>query len=83
MTASLPDPDRLIRTACDGILKDPTGYPSALYHGEVVYFCTRACRRAFETDPDRFMAGEIEHPLHEDPLDADGAESGAKEQQDE
>ncbi len=59
----------LIRTACDGILKDPAGYPTALYHGKVVYFCTRACRRVFEADPDRFMAGEIEHPTQEDPAD--------------
>jgi YHS domain-containing protein len=31
-----------------------------------VYFCTRACLRAFESDPDRFMAGEIEHPADPD-----------------
>ncbi len=67
MTTSMPDADRPIRTACDGILKDPTGYPSGLYHGEVVYFCTSACRRVFETDPERFMAGEIDHPTREDP----------------
>jgi YHS domain-containing protein len=53
-------------TACDCKIKDPTQYPSALYHDERVYFCTRACLRAFETDPDRFMAGEIEHPLDEE-----------------
>jgi len=48
-------------TACGGKIKDPTRYPSALYKGERVYFCTRACLRVFETAPDRFMAGEIEH----------------------
>ena len=30
-------------TACGGRLKDPSRYPSALYHGERVYFCSRAC----------------------------------------
>jgi YHS domain-containing protein len=49
-------------TVCGGRIKDPNIYPNALYHGERVYFCTRACLRAFEADPDPFMAGEIEHP---------------------
>ena len=51
------------RTACDGTLQDPENYPSAGYQGEWVFFCTRACWRAFESDPQRFMTGEIEHPL--------------------
>lgn len=50
-------------TACGGKLKNPEKYPSALYRDETVYFCTQACLDAFELDPDRFMAGEIEHPL--------------------
>lgn len=54
------------KTACGGKLKDPTSYPSALYRGERIYFCTRACLRAFEQDPDPFMAGEIEHPIHKE-----------------
>lgn len=53
-------------TACGGKLKDPTNYPSAEYRGERVYFCTRACLRAFEQNPDAFMAGEVEHPLDGD-----------------
>jgi YHS domain-containing protein len=53
-------------TACGGEIKDPEKYPRALFQGQEVYFCTRACLRAFETDPVRFMAGEIEHPLDED-----------------
>jgi len=54
------------KTACDGVLKDPTNYPSAMYRGERIYFCTRACLRVFEQDPDPFMAGEVEHPIEED-----------------
>jgi len=53
-------------TVCDGKINDPDLYPSALFRGERVYFCTRACLRAFESDPERFMAGEIEHPLDEE-----------------
>lgn len=54
------------KTACGGKLKDPTRYPSADYRGEQIYFCTRACLRVFEQNPDAFMAGDVEHPLEED-----------------
>lgn len=54
------------KTACGGKLKDITGYPSAFYQGERIYFCTRACLRVFEQDPDPFMAGEVAHPLDEE-----------------
>jgi YHS domain-containing protein len=54
------------QTACGGKLKDPVNYPSAMYQGERVYFCTPACLRAFEQAPDVFMAGEVEHPVEED-----------------
>ncbi len=63
---SMPIPSSsqpLTQTACGGTLKDPSGYPSAMYRGKRVYFCKEACLRAFEQDPDRFMAGEIEHPV--------------------
>lgn len=62
----MPAPDSECKTACGGKLKDPSGFPSALYRGERIYFCTHACLRAFQGDPDRFMAGEVEHPIHED-----------------
>lgn len=54
------------KTACGGVLKDPTNYPSAMYHGERIYFCIHACLRVFKQDPDPFMAGEVEHPLDEE-----------------
>ena len=54
------------KTACGGKLNDTAGYPSALYQGERIYFCTRACLRVFEQDPDPFMAGEVAHPLDGD-----------------
>jgi YHS domain-containing protein len=44
------------------VLTDPEKYPNADYHGKRVYFCTRACLRAFEENPDGFMNGEVEHP---------------------
>lgn len=58
--------DQQVLTTCGGKIKDPTRYPGATYKGDLVYFCTHACLRAFEADPDRFMAGEIEHPTHEE-----------------
>jgi YHS domain-containing protein len=55
-----------IQTACGGVIKDPSKYPIAEYQGKQVYFCTQACLRAYKQDPDRFMAGEIEHPIDEE-----------------
>jgi YHS domain-containing protein len=52
-----------IRTVCRGKITDWERFPSAIYRGQRVYFCTLACLRAFESDPDRFMAGEITHPV--------------------
>ena len=50
-------------TACGGALPNTQGYPSVVYRGERIYFCTAACLRVFEQHPDAFMAGKIEHPL--------------------
>lgn len=52
-----------VKTVCGGIIKEPEKFPSAEYQGEKVYFCVQACLRAFEQNPDAFIAGEIEHPL--------------------
>ena len=51
------------KTACGGKLKDPTNYPSAIYRGQRIYFCTTACLSAFEREPEPFMTGEVEHPI--------------------
>jgi YHS domain-containing protein len=56
----------LFKTTCGGTLKDLSQYPSAEYKGEHIYFCTRACLRVFQENPDVFMNGEVEHPLEED-----------------
>lgn len=53
------------KTVCGSAILDPSRYPSAMYKGEEVYFCTNACLRVFKLDPDPFVAGEVEHP-HED-----------------
>jgi YHS domain-containing protein len=58
--------DKTAVTACGGEIKDPENYPSALFRGERVFFCTQACLRAFKSDPERFMDGEVEHPLDEE-----------------
>jgi len=52
-------------TACGGVIKDPENYPSAIYKGERIYFCTKMCLHVYEQAPDAFMAGEVEHPLDE------------------
>ena len=55
-----------VKTVCGGDIHEPALYPSAQYKGEKVYFCAAHCLKAFQTDPDRFMAGEIPHNLGEE-----------------
>jgi YHS domain-containing protein len=50
-------------TACGGRIYDPERYPSVIYRGHRIYFCNKACLRAYEADPDKFMSGDKEHPL--------------------
>jgi YHS domain-containing protein len=50
-------------TACGGILKDPSNYSSREYKGMIIYFCNEDCLREFERDPERFMSGEVTHPI--------------------
>ena len=63
---SVQDKDSSILTVCGGVIENPQDYPTDIYRGETVYFCTKACWRAFQSDPDRFIAGEIEHPLDDE-----------------
>jgi len=58
--------DKQAVTSCGGKMEDPKRFPSAVFKGERHFFCTVACLRAFESDPERFLAGEIEHPLDEE-----------------
>jgi YHS domain-containing protein len=53
-------------TACGGRINEPGRYPTAMYRGKLVYFCNKACLLAFIDNPDRFMSGEIGHPLELD-----------------
>ena len=57
---------QVIKSACGGTLEDPSQYPNAMFNGERVYFCTKACLKAFLQFPEAFMAGEVEHPIEED-----------------
>jgi YHS domain-containing protein len=43
-------------TLCGRTLRntDPQYFPSAQYHGRVIYLCTEACLGAFLTDPKKF-----------------------------
>ena len=66
MTQNTPVPLPEYKTACGGKLDDPSKYPSAMYRGERIYFCTRACLRVFVQEPDLFMAGEVELSFEDD-----------------
>jgi YHS domain-containing protein len=54
------------KTACGGKLRRTEGFPSTIYGGEQIHFCSQACFRVFEQRPDDFMAGKIKHPLEQD-----------------
>lgn len=62
----MDNPTPIVKTVCGGTLTDPSKYPSAMFNGERVYFCVEACLEAFLSDPEKFMAGEIEHPTEEE-----------------
>lgn len=55
-----------LKTACGGNLREVGDHPSVEYRGRRVYFCRKACYRVYLSDPDRFMAGAIPHPLEEE-----------------
>lgn len=57
---------QVIKSVCGGILTEPEKYPSAVFKDERLYFCTRACLRVFQQNPQAFLDGEVEHPLEED-----------------
>jgi YHS domain-containing protein len=66
MTTPAPNLEASItKTACGGALQDPSGYPTAIFKGELVYFCNNACLKVFMHAPAAFMAGEIEHPFED------------------
>ena len=62
----LPNQPPSPKTVCGGDMTNPLFFPSAEYRGAKVYFCRAACLRAFESDPDRFIRGEIEHPKEDE-----------------
>jgi YHS domain-containing protein len=55
----------LRKAVCGGAIAGWKATISAEYRGEQIYFCRLACRQVFETDPDRFVRGEIDHPQEE------------------
>jgi YHS domain-containing protein len=66
MAKKITNLDKAPVTVCGGKIEDSERFPSAVFEGERHFFCTEACLRAFESDPERFMSGEIEHPLDEE-----------------
>ncbi len=52
-----------VKVACGGVMQFRADTPWAIYRDAVVAFCTPACKREFEKDPEPFMAGKILHPV--------------------
>ena len=61
-----------LKTACGGTLREVGDHPSVEVRGQRIYFCRKACHRVYLTDPERFLAGAIPHPLEEDEEPASG-----------
>ena len=57
-------PERI--TVCGGALASDAVAIEAEYNGRVHYFCTRGCLRTFWTNPEAFLAGQIEHPTDDE-----------------
>jgi YHS domain-containing protein len=51
----------ILLTQCGDLITDLEKTPFEVYRGEKIYFCLESCRRAFLSDPERFLAGEIDH----------------------
>ena len=57
---AVPEIGKPVQTACGGWVIYSPETPSALYRGEVVYFCTPGCKADYETSPETScLAGRI------------------------
>jgi YHS domain-containing protein len=60
-------------TACGAILENPDRYLYREYEGRRIYFCNQECLREFGQDPERFLFGNIVHPIaRQEPPQTDG-----------
>jgi YHS domain-containing protein len=46
---------------CDMMVDVTTAKLASDYHGEKVYFCAVGCKRAFDKDPERYLARSLRH----------------------
>ena len=46
---------------CDMLVDIATAKLTSDYHGETVYFCAAGCKRAFDKDPERYLAQSLRH----------------------
>jgi YHS domain-containing protein len=44
---------------CDMLVDVATARLTSLYHGETVYFCAPGCKRAFDRDPEHYLARSL------------------------
>jgi YHS domain-containing protein len=44
---------------CDMLVDVATAQLTSVYHGETVYFCAPACKRAFDRDPERYLVQSL------------------------
>lgn len=47
--------DRCIDLVCDRLVTTSGQTPTALWHGEAFFFCSRSCQRRFEMSPGDYL----------------------------
>jgi YHS domain-containing protein len=45
-----------LKTLCGDVITKPEDHSSAEYRGEKVYFCAESCLKAFQDNPDKYVA---------------------------
>ncbi len=43
-----------------GMTVEPTTRFKSLYRGRVYYFCSESCKRKFDSDPEKYLSGNVE-----------------------
>jgi hypothetical protein len=57
----LPAYGTLVEFACGGLAPFEKDMPWVEYEGKILFFCLPECKRTFEREPKKFLAGAIPH----------------------
>lgn len=49
---------------CNMDVDEKTAKYKTIYNGKYYYFCAAGCKKAFEADPKKYLAGGGNHSMH-------------------